>query len=75
MIMHYLGVPFSTSRLNFNLCSKDSDPYTNKEQMDFESKVKILPFPRHEVRFFLTFDLALARFKAKLGKVLTSEII
>jgi hypothetical protein len=51
MIMSYLGVPFSTSRLNFNLCSKGSHPYTNKEQMDFESKVKILPFPRHEIGF------------------------
>jgi len=33
--MHYLGVPFSTFKLNFNLCSKDNHPYTDKEYMDF----------------------------------------
>jgi hypothetical protein len=35
MKMRYLCAPFSTSRLNFNLCSKDSHPYTDKEYMDF----------------------------------------
>jgi hypothetical protein len=28
--------PFSTSKLNFNLCSKDSHPYTDNEYMDFQ---------------------------------------
>lgn len=36
--MRYLGAPFFTYRLNFNLCSKDSYPYTDKEYIDFREE-------------------------------------
>ncbi len=31
-----------TSRLNFNMCSKDSHPYTDKEYMDFPYSLLLL---------------------------------
>jgi len=36
--MHYLGAPFSTARLNFNMCSKDNHPYIDKEYMNFSKE-------------------------------------
>jgi hypothetical protein len=37
MKMCYLGAPFFMFRLNFNRCSKDNHPYTNKEYMNFQN--------------------------------------
>ena len=36
--MRYLGASFFTYRLNFNLCSKDSYPYTDKEYIEFREE-------------------------------------
>jgi len=36
--MRYLGAPFFTYRLKFNLCSKDSYLYTDKEYIDFREE-------------------------------------